>query len=794
MWADIRLAIRQSRQRPAYALACIAVLAFGLGICTAVFSALYSAVLKPLPYPDPDRLVEVHNRFPELHLPASPADYFSLGQRHELFAEVGAYYFLDLNQTGIDVPRKVNAVAISSSLLHLLGAQPILGRTFTDVEQRYNGPRAVILSDAYWRSAFDADPQILHRALQLNGELYPIVGVMPGSFAFPNDVTEMWTPMALRDPADNRSYFLRMYARLAPGLDAQQASARIDQLSRQIAIDNAQAHTLQSHGWSYFLNPLARSDETVARWLWILAGAVACFLLIVCSNVAGLVLARSSERRFDLAVRMALGAGRWRIARQVLTEVVLLSGVGGIAGLAIARAGVALLARYGPANAPQLETPVFWFSAALSLATGVICGLYPALYSAGTASSSVAGGLADAGHQRTAGGAARRWQQGLIVAQVGVATALLICGGLMIRSLVRMLETPLGFDPGDVVTMYISLPALRYSSPESRARFFDAVLEQSSAIPGVDGASACTLLPFGWGENINTFEIVGQPKPPVDRTADLSTVSAGYFDTMRIPLLRGRVFTAQDHPGTTPLTVIDETFARRFFGVEDPLGREIKMPWTARPYTIAGVVGSVKVSAIDVDSSPTLYFSAAQGPLTDMTLAIRSKLPAGEIARDVERIAAGIDRNQPVYDVAPLQARIDRSLKTRRFVVSLMVIFAAGGTGLAALGLYGLLAYMVSLRRRELGIRMALGAGSGAVAMLVCRGGMALVAAGVALGSGAAIGAYRLIANQMYGVGIGDRSTWLAVLGIVSIAGLIASALPAWRVTRISPAEALRTG
>jgi putative ABC transport system permease protein len=782
MWPDVRLALRQVKQRPAYALTCIAVLAFGLGASTAVFSALYSAALKPLPYPEPDRLVVVHNRLPGSgfeSMGASPADYLNLSQHRELFAETGAYYFLDLNLSGVEVPKKVNAVAITASLFRVLGAQPLLGRTFTDVEQRYRGPRAVILTEDYWQSAFGRDPRILNRSLQLNGELYPIVGVMPKSFAFPNEVTQMWTPMALRDPADSRSYFLRMYARLAPGLDVLEASRRISHFSSPVSAPP---------GWIYFLNPVARDDDgAVRRWLWILFAAVSCFLLIVCSNVAGLVLMRSSERRFDLAVRMALGAGRWRIARQVLTEVLLLTACGGIAGLGIARIGIVLLARYGPHIAPRLETPVFWFSLALSLLTGIVCGLYPALHSARAASVA---GLTEAGWQRTAGRAGRLWQQGLIVAQVGVATALLVCGGLLIHSLVRLLETPLGFDARNVLTMYVSLPPLRYPDPESRARFFAAMLEHIPAIPGVDAASACTLLPFGYGENVNTFEIVGQPKPSGTPYADLNMVSRGYFETMRIPLLRGRAFTAQDRPGAPLSTVIDETFARRFFAGEDPIGRQVKMPWST--YTIAGVVGSVKVSALDQESPLTLYFSAEQSPVTDMVLAIRSRLPESSIVPAVGRIAAGIDRDQPVYDVAPLQVRIDRSIRARRFVVWLMLVFASAGTALAAVGLYGLLSYTVALRRREIGIRMALGAGRNAIAMLVCRDGMKLVAAGILLGSGAALGGYRFIASQMYGVGIGDRVIWLAVLAIVCGSGLIASALPAWRVTRLNPAESLR--
>jgi len=321
MWRDVRMAVRQTRRRPVYALACIAVLAFGLGTCTAVFSALYAAVLKPLPYPDPDRLVLIHNRFPSVHLTSmqtSPADYAILSQHHELFSGTGAYYFLDLSRSGIEIPEKVNAVAVTSSLFRALGVQPVLGRAFTDVEQRYGGPHAVILSDAYWHSAFGGDPGVLNRTLTLNGEPYPIVGVMPKSCAFPNDVTQMWAPLTLRDSADSRSYYLRMYARLAPGLDLAQASDRLQQLSREIAMHNPQLHAVAPQGWSYFLSPMLRNDSaSMRRGMWILFAVVACFLLIVCSNVAGLALVRSSERRFELAVRMALGAGRWRIVRGI---------------------------------------------------------------------------------------------------------------------------------------------------------------------------------------------------------------------------------------------------------------------------------------------------------------------------------------------------------------------------------------------------------------------------------------------------------------------------------------------
>jgi putative ABC transport system permease protein len=795
MWNDVRLALRYARQRPAYAVTCITVLAFGLGTCTAVFSALYSAVLKPLPYPDPDRLVLIHNRFPAVHLEsmkASPADYATLSQHHELFSSTGAYYFLDLSRGGIEIPEKVNAVAVTSSLFRTLGVQPLLGRSFTDAEERYKGPHAVILSDAYWHSAFGADAGILNRTLILNGEPYAVVGVMPKSFDFPNNVTQMWVPLTFRNPADSRNYYLHLYARLAPGLDVARASARVQQLSRQIAIQNPQLHAIAPQGWSYFLTPMLRNDNpSVRRWMWILFAAGTCFLLIVCSNVAGLVLVRSSERRFEFAVRIALGAGKWRIVREVLGEVLVLTALGAAAGLAIARLGIALLTRYVPSvSPPDFEATIFWFSAAVALVTAVLCGLYPALHSAGGAAISAAGGLADGGFQRTSARSKRHWQQGLTVAQIAVATALLVCGGLLVQSLMRLLQTPLGFDPRAVLTMNISLPPLRYASPESRERFFTGVLEQTAALPGVQGAGACTLLPFGYGESVNSFEIVGEPKQPVAPLADLNTVSSEYFQVMRIPLIRGRVFTPQDSGGAL-LTLIDETFARRFFAGHDPIGKQVRMPWGV--YTIAGVVGAVKTSGIETDFPPTMYFHGAQSRVTDMTLTIRSTLPENTIVKQVQRIVTGIDKDQPVYDIAPLQNRIDQSLKTRRFVAWLVLASATAGIGVAALGLYGLLSYTVALRRREIGIRAALGATSIDLAALVYRGGLALVAAGMALGSAAAVGAQRFIASQMYGVSIMDGLTWIAVLAIVAVMGLIASALPAWRAARQSPAEALRS-
>jgi len=782
---DLAYALRQMRRKPMFAVIVILTLTLGLGASTAVFSELYAVVLNPLPYRAPDQLVAVHNRFAQLpleRLGTSPFDYVDLRERRELFSDVGLYYFLDLNHTGVERPEKVNAVAMTSSLFRTLDVKPLIGRVFTGDEERFNGPHAVLLSEPFWRSAFGGDRQILRRSLQLNGEEYRIVGVMPQWFRFPNDVTQMWTPVAfqpkeLASRADPGYYYLRMVARLTPGLSVEQASTRLDQASRSMAAQH-DGSPRERAGWQFFLLPMARDDDgSVRRWMTMLFAAVTGLLMVVCSNVAGLLLMRSAERQFEFSLRMALGASRWRIARQALTETLLLALGGGAAGLLIAKAGLRALTQYGPpAGRPEMVAAVFWFGAGLTLATGMACGLYPAWAAT-----------------RAASAGKRRWQQALIVAQVGVATTLLLSGGLLIRSFLRLIEAPLGFNPRNVLTMEISLPPRRYPTRESRSAFFDQVLERTTEIPGVESVAACSLLPFGYGENVSTFEIAGRPKPRVTRYANLNYVSADYLKTMEIPLLRGRFFKGEETVGEPSVAVIDQTLAKRYFAGEDPIGQHLtigqRLKTPLATYRIVGVVGSVKTTGLDVEGPPTIYFGSRTG-----TLVIRSKLPMGPLTNDVQRIVTEIDKDQPVHEVSLLETYVNHSLKTRRFVVFLVSLFGAAGIVLAALGLYGLLSYSIAVRRREIGIRMAIGASGRAIAGLVCFSGIRLVILGSALGCAGAVAAHRYVATQLFGVGFYDTITWLAVGSGVLLAGVLACVLPAWRAARTNPMESLKSG
>jgi predicted permease len=788
---DLKCALLQMRRNPTFAAVVILTLALGLGASTAVFSELYATVLKQPPYPSADQLVAVHNNFPQLHqvrLPTSVFDYLDLREQGDLFSDLGLHYFLDLNHTGTRRPEKVNAVAMTSSMFRTLGVKPLLGRAFTSEEERFNGPHALILSEPYWQSAFGGDRQILRRSMQLNGEEYRIVGVMPRLFQFPNEVTQMWTPVTF-GPKElaNRvrpAYYLRMIARLKPGLSFERASARIADLSRRMALQRDGSYREQP-GWQLFLLPLARdNDGSVRRWITMLFAAVCALLIVVCANVAGLMLARATERQFDFSLRMALGASRLRIARQALTEVLLLAMAGGAAGLSIAKLALGALAKYGPPGKAEFESPVFWFGAGLTLATGIACGLYPAWTATrGTTMES----LKEGGHQRTAAASKRRWQHALIVAQVGIATTLLLSGGLLLRSFLRLLETPLGFNPHDVLTMQIELPPQRYPTLESKTRFFEQVADRTKQIPGVASVSGCSLLPFGYGENVTPFEIVGRPKPRVNWYANINNVSPDYLKTMEIPLLRGRFFTPEELRNPQPVGAIDETLARRFFPGENPVGQSMKTPWAT--FRIVGVVGGVKTTALDVEAPPTIYF-----PSPAMTLVIRSTLPMGTLTNNVQEIVTQIDKDEPVYEVTLLDTYVSHSLKTRRFVVFLVALFGAAGALLSALGLYGLLSYSIAVRRRELGIRMAVGANGRAIAGLVCFSGFRLVTMGAALGCAGAFAAQRYLASQLYGVGFGDSITWLAVAGVMLLAGGFACILPAWRAARTNPMEALRMG
>lgn len=783
------LLTRQFRKNPLTLLSCTAVLAIGIGGATAAFSALYTVVLCPLPYPNPQQLVAVHSKFPRLQmdrLGVSPLDYLDLRQHKELFSEAGGFFYLDLSRTGQPHAEKVNALAITSSLLTTFGVRPHIGRSFQPIEEQPGGPHVVLISDGYWQSAFGRDPNILQRSLELNGERYSVVGVMPRSFAFPNEVTQMWVPVVFKPswlgPHGRQNVFFHMYARLQKGVTFEQATSRLDVISRHAAIANRADYTVDLTGWKYFLTALRQEDNPSRQvWTWVLFWSVAALFLIVCINVGSLLVLRSAQRAFETAVRLALGAGIGRMIREALVETALLCACGGIGGAAVAIAGMRLLNQGGHFGRLQLSVPVLLFGMGLTIVAAALCCLYP-MWRAGRANPFDA--MKSAGHQRTASQHRQYTRRTLVVLQVAASTAMLIVGGLLLHTYARLLQTPLGFQPDHVMTMTISLPPLRYASDSSRRTFYQSVLDRIRHIPGVTEASACSVLPFGYGENMEPFALADQPAGSAQQLASVNTVMPRFFQTLQIPLVAGRYFDSEDTPDHPGVVIINQYLASRHFRHKNAIGEQIRMG--DRNFYIAGIVGNTKVAGLDVADGPMLYLSADQMARTDMSLVIKSDA-MNRVPELVQSIVSQIDRDQPVYDVAPLQSRIDASLATRQFVAFLLASFSGLGIVITAIGLYGLLSYSVLLRRHEFGIRAAVGATPRNLGLLIVVQGLGLIGVGTIAGSAIALGTSRYLSAQISDVRIADLATWLSVAFTLVSVGLMSSILPAWQASRADP-------
>ncbi len=794
--SEIRLAVRHFAKARLIWITCIVVLALGLGGTTAAFSALYAVVLRPLPYPDPSALVVVHSQFPRLQmtrLGVSPPDYRDLTQQSRLFSHAGVFFYLDLSRTGVPHAQKVNAIAATTSLFETLRVKPVIGRYFTAAEQQPGGPHAVLLSNSYWRAAFGRDPHILGKTMQLNGESYSIVGVMPASFRFPNEVTQMWVPVVFKPQqlagAARQSIYLNMYARLAPGIKLAEASKRLDRISRDAAVTNRGDYTIDTTGWKYFIVLLSTDDNITRRlWTWVFFTSAMVLFVIVCVNVGSLLLLRSAERAFETSVRLALGARWLHIARQSLIEVFAICTVGGCSGLLIALAAIRLLNRSGQFGDLHLVAPVFAFGAAMTILTTAFCAVYPIW---AVTRSNPADALNTGGHQRTGARANQYWRRFLVAVQVAASTVLLALGGLLLHSYTQLLRVPLGFDADRVMTMQISLPPLRYPSAPSQRIFYESVLDRLARTPGVTDASACTLLPFGSGENVEPFQIVGKPGTKALQVADWNNVLPRFFQTLRIPLLAGRYLDKRDAPGTEPVVIIDRNMARKYFPGENPLGQQIELS-TGRRFSIIGVVASIKRDGLDVSDQSTLYFSAAQIPVTDMSVIVKTSAAMTRLPEIVQDIVTKVDSDQPVYNVASLQSLVYRSLSARRFVVSLLVSFAAIGTAITAIGLYGLLSYSVVLRRREFGIRAAVGATPGDLAWLVFTHGILLVSIGATAGGFVALPGARYLSSELYAVRVSDPITWLSIAAVLAVSGTLACLAPSWRASHANALSLLK--
>jgi putative ABC transport system permease protein len=817
LWQDLRYGLRLLLKKPAFTLIAVLTLALGIGANTAIFSVVNGVLLSPLPYPDPAQLVmvwETDLARGTTDIGASLPDFREWQSRNQSFAQIAAYSTADYNISGTDEPERVIGATVSTDFFPLLGINPEQGRGFVREEGVYGKHRAVVLSDALWQRRFGDGARLGDQTMRINGETFTVVGVMPRGFRFPDNSVALWTPLALAEGDSHNTrgnYWLNVVARLKPGVTIAQAQADLSNIHRQLEQEEI---TL---GFSARVESLATATVGDFRaTLWVLLGAVGCVLLIACVNVANLLLARASVRASEIAVRATLGAGRGRLVRQLLTESLMISVLGGVGGLLLAWWGVDVLVRLGP-NLPRLETVrvdggVLAFTMGLALMTGLLFGLVPALRSA-SADLSVAiksggGGKGGTRNHRLLGG--------LVVAEIAIALVLLSGAGLMINSLLRLQRVDPGFRTENILTMQIALPEARYPDDQSEQAisFFRQLIERVKGLPGVHSAGVTTALPLaggGWGKLITREDRAAPATMEEIPVTQYRQVSADYFDTLGIPLAGGRYLSERDVPDGLPVAVINETAARRFWADENPLGKVFKLgpPEESIPagilppnyrfirWTVVGVVKDVKHQGLGRPSSPEIYTLPQQSISNDggtrtMFLAVRAASDPTALTATIRRQVQELDKEQPIAEIATMEERRAESLLQARFNTLLLAAFAGVALALAVIGIYGVMSYGVAERTREIGIRVALGAQRRDVLGLVIKRGMALVAGGALIGLGGALALTRLMVSLLYEVSATDPLTLGAVAGVLAAAALAACWLPAWRATKVHPMVALR--
>jgi putative ABC transport system permease protein len=791
---DLRFGLRMMARRPAFTGIAILTLALGIGANTAIFSVVNAVLLQPLPYANPDELVTIYNTPGGEHRwPLSPGTYLNLKSRNSVFTDVAALSNKGwpANLTGGGEPERLQGFQVSANIFSLLGIAPQQGRTFVSEEDLPGQNRVVVISYELWQRRFAADPQIIGQAITLNGDSYTVVGVMPADFRFFTK-THLWTPLAFTASDENDpSRYLVVVGRRRPGISLEQAGAEVEAISRDsINNPNSVVRTQLSL-------PQESLNQEVRPMLLLLTAAVGFVLLIACANIANLLLARGNVRRREMAIRAALGAGRWRVVRQLFAENGLLALTGGGIGLLLASWAIQFLASGLPeylANANsrvaflKIDATALGFTFALSLLTSVLFGLVPALQ---LSRIDLTEALKEGG--RTAG-AHNRLRSALVVAEVALAMVLLVGGGLMIKSFWRLAHVNLGYEPAGVLTANIDPSGDRYKEFDGVTAFYQELLERVRAIPGVRDAGIINSLNASF-----SFSIDEHTPPPSEQrpSAQINQVSADYFRAMGIPLRAGRFFTDQDVKGAQEIVIIDETFAQRHFPGEDPIGKHINGEFSGgagnTSREIVGVVGAAKYWSLSREPTPHMYFSYLQENWWSMSLVVRAQ--SGDpmrLAAPIRAELAAIDKNQPIHSIKPLEATVSELVAPQRFTTTLLAGFAALAAGLAAIGIYGVMSYMVTQRTREIGVRMALGAGAGDVLKMILRQGGVLAVAGVTIGLAASFAATRLISDLLFGVEATDPATMIAITFLVVVVALVASYIPARRATKVDPIVALR--
>ena len=805
---DLRHAIRNLLRTPGFALITILTLALGIGANTAIFSVVNGVILRPLGYPQPDRLMFITSRFPSLGFDqfwVSPPEYFEFTEWNRSFSRVGAFTTGELNLSANDRPRRVRTGNVDAALLKTLGVPAARGRHFTAEETRTGGPDVAMLSHETWQSVLGGR-EVVGQTISLNGQSWEVVGIMPPGFDVMDNKIEVWLPLRL-DPSNRRNrgnHGLYLIGRLADGRSMSEAQAEISTLYARWEEQFPKTHKPSANFHQLQMEPAqAEIVGSASRALWVLQAAVGFVLLIACANLANLLLARAETRHREFAVRAALGAGRWRLLRQFMTEGIVLSLAGGVLGLAVAIVGLQLLLAAYPESLPRsaevsLDPMVLGFTLLVSLTTGIVFGLAPLLH---LSSDSLAVTLKEGGG-RGSTGAARHWvRRGLVMAEVALAVMLVVGAGLMLRTVVNLMDVDAGFDRAPLTTFALDLPTATYADGPAVVRFYDGLAARLKQAPGVAGVAVMSGLPPNRRVDANDTDIEGYEKKaeedPIENVDYYQSASIGYFETMGIPIVEGRAFELADL-ARGPAVVINEALTERFFRGRNAVGGRLSPnPEQYGWFTVIGIAKDVKQGGVDQKTGTEIYFlaeqvAAAGFPERNMNVVVRSALPAASLRGVVEAAVRESDATLPIIRYRAMDEVFAESVSRPRLLANLLAAFAGLALLLAALGTYGILSYMVSERRREIGIRMALGAAQRSVVQMVMGQGIAIAGAGLVLGLAGALALNRVMTSLLFGVQPTDPATFAVVSATIVTVATIACFLPARRAAQVDPMVVLR--
>jgi putative ABC transport system permease protein len=803
---DIRYGFRSLVKAPVFTAVAVLTLALGIGANSAIFSFVDGVLLKPLPYPEPDRIYLVWEKPPGGGINVvSALNYLDWKAQSDVFESMAAVTGGRMTMTGRGDPQQLRVGRMAAGYFDVLGVHAAIGRTFAPDEDEPGKQHVVVLSHRTWANTFGGDRNVVGSTLTLDGAAFTVIGVLPEGSPFDRGANQMWRPLAFSPGERTRNFhWLQVVARLRSGVTPDQARAQLDAIGGRIAADYPDSNK----GWGVSLVKYADSlvGPQMQSSLYVLMGAVGMLLLIGCANLANLTLARGTSREREVAVRAALGAGRARLIRQFLTENVLLATVGGVVGVALGYGLMRWLQfMLPPFSLPSvarvaMDTRVLAFTLMISVVTGLVFGLAPALHAT---APDLAGSMKEGGRGSSGDGGRRRVRNALVVVEVALAFVLLAGGGLLVRSFFEMMNLPLGFDAANVLTMRLPIANDKFPEPERLSAYVRSIVERVRGVPGVRGAEASDALPLEGFNYGMPFLIAG--RETIDRanrrSCGFKAVGASYFSVLGIQIIKGRAFTDRDGKGATPVAVINDTMAKRFFENQDPIGQRILIqeivPGKPQlgaeiPWEVVGVIADERTGGLEGQTRPAVYVPLEQSPDPFVNLVVRGEMTPDVLARSIGDAVHQIDKNQAITDIRTLDQIKSESAATNRLRTTLLAVFATLALALSAVGIYGVISYTVAQRARELGVRAALGASAGALLRMVLASGMALTAAGLALGVAGAFALTRLLASLLIGVGARDPVTLTGAATLLAAVALLACYVPARRAAKLDPLVALR--